>query len=276
MLANSNVRPTVSLERLADSINRIKPAEDAVKKLPEEVKASIPALKPSVHRFHGAKIPLYWFPLPWLSSACADRFGYMSSPVTRALTRLPFNVATQNLLDKLGNLMGDPGRDPNMQSNNPADAGVSTFPRASAYGQFVDHDITLDVLRPSTLRQTRTINNMRSPSLDLTPSTAAAPVSIPSYVSRPGPAVRHQARGGDQHPTGPGGRAATALRAAWSRRRTGTCRASWDAGRRHRRPAQCQNLIIVQLHAMRFHNAVVDMLVAGNFAGDISPQPSGS
>jgi hypothetical protein len=64
-----------------------------VDKLPEDVRQSIPALKPMVRRFHGAKIPLYWFPFPWLSSACADKFGYMSSAAVRAATKLPFNLA---------------------------------------------------------------------------------------------------------------------------------------------------------------------------------------
>ena len=73
------------------------------------------------------------------------------------------------LLGQLGNLMGDPGRDPNISSHNPADPGVSSIPAGFTYfGQFVDHDITLDV--SSTLdadTDATTINNMRSPTLDL-------------------------------------------------------------------------------------------------------------
>ena len=70
-----NAKLTVSLEQLLETVNHIKPAAAPVENLPEDVKASIPTLKPEVRRFHGAKIPLYWFPLPWLSSACADKFG---------------------------------------------------------------------------------------------------------------------------------------------------------------------------------------------------------
>src|SRR5882724_10876783 len=70
-----NLRPTVSLVQLLASANRIKPADIPVERLPEDVKQSIPALKSGIRRFHGVKIPLYWFPFPWLSSACADRFG---------------------------------------------------------------------------------------------------------------------------------------------------------------------------------------------------------
>src|SRR6185503_6957114 len=121
------LRPTVPLEQLLASANRIKPAPEPVEKLPDDVKASLPALKPQIRRFHGVKIPLYWFPFPWLASACADKFGYMSSAATRAATKLPFNVATQGLLGQLGDLMGDAGRDPNISSHNPADPGVSTI-----------------------------------------------------------------------------------------------------------------------------------------------------
>jgi hypothetical protein len=72
-VTESNIRPTVPLEQLLAAVNRIKPADIPVGKLPEDVKESIPALKPGIRRFHGIKIPLYWFPFPWLSSACADK-----------------------------------------------------------------------------------------------------------------------------------------------------------------------------------------------------------
>jgi|ERR1044072_944926 hypothetical protein len=72
-------------------------------------------------------------------------------------------------MNKLGDMMGDPGRDPNVNSNNPGDPGVSSIPAGYTYfGQFVDHDITLDV--SSTIdvaTDANTINNMRSPALDL-------------------------------------------------------------------------------------------------------------
>ena len=109
-----NLKATVPLEQLLASVNRIKPAPVPEGKMPEDIKASVRALKPEARRFHGAKIALSWFPFPWLTSPCADKFGYMSSAATRAATKLPFNVATQALLGQLGNLMGDAGRDPNI------------------------------------------------------------------------------------------------------------------------------------------------------------------
>ncbi len=271
-----NLRPTVPLEQLLTSANRIKPAPVPVEKLPEDVKESVRALKPEVRRFHGAKLSLSWFPFPFLVSACADRFGYMSSAATRTATKLPFNVATQALLGQLGNLMGDPGRDPNISSHNPADAGVSTIPAGFTYfGQFVDHDVTFDV--SSTLdaaTDATTINNMRSPALDLDSVYGRGPGLDPFlYVfpsSGPSTAIKFQV--GTNTPVGPGGPSNTGAPAGM------VAQTNWDVPRISGTntavigdPRNDENLIIVQFqHAMlRFHNAVVDLLLAVAFAGDI-------
>jgi Animal haem peroxidase len=271
-----NLRLTVPLEKLLASVNRIKPAPVPVEKLPEDVKESIPALKPGIRRFHGVKIPLYWFPLPWLSSACADRFGYMSSAAVRAATKLPFNVATQALLGQLGNMMGDPGRDPNPLSHNPADAGVSSIPAGFTYfGQFVDHDITFDV--SSTLdadTDANTINNMRSPSLDLDSVYGRGPGLDPFLYVFPtsGPPTAIKLQRGTNTPIGPGGPSNNGNPSGMVQQ------TNWDVPRILGTntavigdPRNDENLIIVQFqHAMiRFHNAVVDLLLAAAFAGDI-------
>ncbi len=271
-----NLRPTVSLDQLLASANRIKVAEVPVEKLPEDVRESIPAMKPSVRRFHGVKIPLYWFPFPWLSSACADKFGYMSSAATRAATRLPFNVASQALLGQLGNMMGDPGRDPNPASQNPADPGVSIIPAGFTYfGQFVDHDITFDV--SSTLdadTDANTINNMRSPALDLDSVYGQGPGLDPFLYVFPtvGPPTAIKLHRGTNTPVGPGGPSNNGNPGGMVQQ------TNWDVPRMPGTntavigdPRNDENLIIVQFqHAMlRFHNAVVDLLVAVGFAGDI-------
>lgn len=275
-VTDDNLRLTVPLERLLISVNHIKPAEFPVAKFPEDVKESIPALKPGIRRFHGVKIPLYWFPLPWLSSSCADRFGYMSSAATRAATKLPFNVATQALLGQLGNMMGDPGRDPNPNSNNPADPGVSSIPAGFTYfGQFVDHDITFDV--SSTLdadTDANTINNMRSPSLDLDSVYGRGPGLDPFLYVFPtsGPATAIKLHRGTNTPIGQGGPSNNGAPSGMVQQ------TNWDVPRMAGTntaaigdPRNDENLIIVQFqHAMlRFHNAVVDLLLAASFAGDI-------
>ncbi|HEV2864117.1 MAG TPA: heme peroxidase family protein [Pyrinomonadaceae bacterium] len=272
-----SLKLTMPLERLLESINRIKATTAPVDKMPDDIKASLPALKPSFRRFHGIKIPLYWFPLPWLSSACADRFGYMSSPAVRAATKLPFDAATQNLLDKLGSLMGDAGRDPNISSHNPADPGVSTIPAGFTYfGQFVDHDITLDV--SSTLdapTDANTINNMRSPALDLDSVYGRGPGLDPFLYQFPSggmPSTAIKLMVGSNAPVGPGGPSNNGNDSGMVQQ------TNWDVPRIPGTltavigdPRNDENLIVVQFHhaMLRFHNAVVDMLVAANFMGDI-------
>ncbi|HBB89319.1 MAG TPA: hypothetical protein DC047_17070 [Blastocatellia bacterium] len=271
-----DLRPTVTMEQMLDSVNRIKPAPLPIEKLPRDVKESIPALKPTARRFHGVKIPLFWFPFPWLSSPCADHFGYMSSAATRAATKLPFTPANQTLLGNLGNMMGDPGRDPNPTSQNPADPGVSSIPAGFTYfGQFVDHDITLDV--SSTLdaaTDANTINNMRSPSLDLDSVYGRGPGLDPFlYVFPSGPPTTAiKLHRGTNSPQGAGGPSNNGNNTGMHQQ------TNWDVPRIPGTntavigdPRNDENLIIVQFqHAMiRFHNAVVDLLVAASFAGDI-------
>lgn len=271
-----NVIPSVSLERLLASVNRIKPAPLPEEKLPQDVKASVRALKPEARRFHGAKIALYWFPFPRLASPCADMFGYISSAATRTATKLPFNVATQALLGQLGDLMGDPGRDPNILSNNPADPGVSSIPAGFTYfGQFVDHDITLDVSSSiDVATDATTINNMRNPALDLDSVYGDGPGLDPFLYVFPsvGPATAIKFQTGTNSPQGPGGPSNNGTMGGMLAQTT------WDVPRIAGTktavigdPRNDENLIIVQFqHAMlRFHNAVVDLLLAASFSGDI-------
>jgi hypothetical protein len=258
------------------TINRIKPARTPVEKLPEDIRASLFALKPRIKRFHGIKIPLYWFPFPWVTSACADRFGYMSSVSVRAATKLPFNATTQALLGQLGNMMGDPGREPNPTSQDPAKAGVSSVPSGFVYfGQFVDHDITLDV--SSTLDaqvDANTINNMRSPSLDLDSLYGRGPGLDPFLYSFPssGPSTAIKLQLGTNTNVGPGGPSSTGMAGGM------VAQTHFDVPRMSSTntavigdPRNDENLIVVQFHhaMLRLHNAVVDLLLAASFTGDI-------
>ena len=271
-----NLRPTVLLERLLASVNRVKPAHVPAEKLPEEIKASIRALKPEARRFHGVKLALPWFPFPALISSCADRFGYMSSAATRAATKLPFNATTQALLEKLGDLMGDPGRDPNPGSHDPTDAGVSSIPAGFTYfGQFVDHDITFDVSSSlDVATDANTINNMRSPSLDLDSVYGRGPGLDPFLYLFPssGPSTAIKFQTGTNRGTGPGGPSSNGTPGGM------VAQSSFDVPRIPGTntavigdPRNDENLIVVQFHhaMLRLHNAVVDLLLAAAFAGDI-------
>jgi hypothetical protein len=271
-----DVALTVPLNEALRSINRIKPARTPIEKLPEDIRASLPTLKPRLRRFHGIKIPLYWFPFPWIISPCADRFGYMSTAAVRSATKLPFSTTTQALLGQLGNMMGDPGREPNPLSQDPADAGVSSVPSGFVYfGQFVDHDITLDV--SSTLdvaTDANTINNMRNPSLDLDSLYGRGPGLDPFLYSFPssGPPTAIKFQLGTNRNTGPGGPSSTGGPGGM------VAQTDFDVPRMSGTntavigdPRNDENLIVVQFHhaMLRFHNSVVDLLLAASFAGDI-------
>jgi|GEM_PF-343324 len=271
-----NIRPTVTVEKLLATVNRIRPSAAPVENLPEDVKASIPALKPGFRRFHGSKVPLYWFPLPWVSSPCGDRFGYMSSPAVRAATKLPFNAVSQALLGQLGNMMGDVGRDGNVNSQNPADPGVSSIPAGFTYfGQFVDHDITLDVSSSLDAEVHATkINNMRSPALDLDSVYGRGPGLDPFLYRFPntGPSTAIKLQVGTNTPISAGGPSSTNGPGGMAQQ------TDWDVPRILGTqtavigdPRNDENLIVVQFHhaMLRFHNAVVDLLLAADFQGDI-------
>ena len=62
--------------------------------LPQDVRETNRALEGQAHRFHGAKVTLAWFPWRRLASPCADRFGYLTPPLIRSATRLPFDATT--------------------------------------------------------------------------------------------------------------------------------------------------------------------------------------
>jgi len=242
-----------------------------------DVAKTVKALEPPVRRFHGTKVPLHWFPRPLVSSNCADKFGYMFSKAVRNATKLPFNVTIEALLTQLGNLMGDPGRDPGGDSIIPA--GYTYF------GQFVDHDITMDVSSNIDAPQDATmINNMRTPVLDLDSVYGRGPALDPYLyrfpgVGEPPTAVRMQL--GQNRDTGPGGpnnsanAVATPSNFDVPRVLNGTNAAVSEADSTFTAiigdPRNDENLIVSQFHhaMLKFHNQVVDLLVTAAFSGDI-------
>jgi hypothetical protein len=272
-LRDLNVRPTVPVDRLLHSIARIKPeARVPFRKLPEEIRESIAVQKPRTRSFHGAKFSLAYFPWPTIFSPCANKFGYMSSTITRNATKLPFNPAMEALLNQLGDLMGAPGRDV-VESNIPA--GFTYL------GQFVDHDITLDV--SSSLdapTDANTITNMRTPSLDLDSLYGDGPALDPFRYVFPttGDPTAIKFQLGSNLNTGQGGPGGNAGFAGL------TVQQHFDVPRITDPlnptassntaiigdPRNDENLIVVQFHhaMLRFHNAVVDLLVAAGFNGD--------
>ncbi|HTE45431.1 MAG TPA: heme peroxidase family protein [Gemmatimonadaceae bacterium] len=242
-----------------------------------DVAQALKALEPPVRRFHGTKVPLHWFPRRLVDSTCADKFGYLFSASVRNASKLPFNVTTEALLTQLGNLMGDAGRDTAADSIIPA--GYTYF------GQFVDHDITLDV--SSTIdapQDAAKINNMRSPVLDLDNVYGRGPALDPYLFRFPGAgdpptAVRMQI--GQNRNTGAGGphdaAGAVAIPATFDVPRVlnGTNTTVTEADSSFTAiigdPRNDENLIVSQFHhaLLKFHNRVVDLLVTAAFPGDI-------
>jgi hypothetical protein len=243
--------------------------------LSEEKEASIRALKPELKRFHGAKVLLSYFPNSTVTSPCADKYGYLTPASVRTATKLPFTVQIETMLGQLGTFMG---------TTPPAPALESTIPAGYTYfGQFVDHDITFDVsssLDPPETNAT-TINNMRSPSLDLDnlysrgPALSAFIYNFPS--AGPPSAIKFQLGSNAPHgvggPGGPAGFGGMVQQTAFDVPRVvnplnpGLSTNTAIIGD----PRNDENLIVSQFHhaMLRFHNRVVDDLVAIGFPGDI-------
>lgn len=270
-----NIKSNGDLSKILTAVNKINPEGlIPITKLPEDLRKSIPSLKPSTKRFHGIKIPLSWFPFPWIKSPCADKFGYMSTAAVRNATKLPFDLGTQVLLGELGEMMGDPGRETAPDSNIPAGFTYA--------GQFIDHDITFDVSSNiETSTDANSINNMRSPALDLDSLYGRGPALDPFLYSFPstGPATAIRFQLGTNTNVGPGGPGGTAGFGGM------VVQTDFDVPRMHNPlnpgastntaiigdPRNDENLIVVQFHQtmLRFHNAVVDLLVLAGFTGDI-------
>ena len=270
-----NLRPSHDSRKLLAVVNKINPnALMPIEKMPEDIKRSLQVLKPGTRRFHGIKLNLGYFPFPLIKSLCADKFGYISSAAVRASSALPFNVANQVLLGQLGDMMGDVGREPPSDSNIPA--GFTYF------GQFVDHDVTFDV--SSTLNAStdaNTLNNMRTPALDLDSVYGRGPALEPyTYVfpsSGPETAIKFQL--GTNTNTGPGGPGGAAGSGGMR------VQTNFDVPRVQNPlnpasssltaiigdPRNDENLIVTQFHhaMLKFHNQVVDLLVLAGFTGDI-------
>lgn len=224
------------------------------------------ALRPTFKRYHGVKVPIAWFPWWRWRTPCSDKFGYLTPKAVRSATKLPFDAPTQALLQKLGDFMADPSRGAGANSAIPA--GYTYF------GQFVDHDITLDISSTLDAEVDATkINNMRSPSLDLDALYGSGPALDPFLYAFPGsgPPTAIKMLLGTNSITGPGGPGdgggsgpmGTPTTSDLPRASTNTALIG--------DPRNDENLIVSQFHhaMLKFHNQVVDGLVVAGFTGDI-------
>lgn len=269
-ITSLKIKPTVKLEKFTRAVKKINPhAVIPVAKLPADVRASIKLLKSDKKRFHGAKLNLKWFPFPWRTSPCMDKFGYLTSQTVRDSSKLDFNVVTIGLMNQLGDLMGNAGREAGIADSN-IPAGYTYF------GQFVDHDITLDV--SSTIEvstDANAISNMRSPTLDLDNVYGKGPALDPYLYHFPsgGPDTAIKLKLGRNTPVGPGGPSTNGGGPAGMQQQT-----DFDVPRIEGTntavigdPRNDENLIVAQFQMamLRFHNATVDIVTAAGFTGDI-------
>lgn len=266
-IARSGIRPKLSPEVLLETLRKLTPDAEPLSKVSPEILETERALKPQIKRIHGAQVALAWFPGSMLFSPCRDRFGYMTPTAVRANSKMAFTAVNRALMNQLGQLMADPGREISPSSQIPA--GYTYF------GQFVDHDITLDVssdINAST--DATTLNNMRSPHLDLDSVYGRGPAIDPflydfSLVGG-NPTIIKMQLGTNQNngvggPGGSVGFGGMTVRTNWDvPRATGSNTALIGDARND------ENLVIAQFqHAMlRFHNAVIDLLIMGSFNGD--------
>lgn len=220
-----------------------------------------------IKRFHGSKLLLSWLSPGFIRNA-KDHFGYLFSGKRIKDSVLDYSTNVDRVR-RLGAIIGAK-----------ESAGIADSPIPAGYtylGQFIDHDITLDVNSDISQRQDATeIPNMRSPSLDLDAIYGRGPgLDMFLYDSSPtlGRAAgiklllgsnRDQGNGGPQLSTGTFGNPSS-LSNNFDVPRTSSQTAIIGDHRND------ENLIVAQLHHafLKFHNAVVDKLVADGSAGDL-------
>jgi Animal haem peroxidase len=268
-LKTININPTVDIEKFAVALKKINPLSLLpFEKLPIEIQESVKSLSSQTKRFHGAKIALSWFPFPMVFSPCSDKFGYLTSATVRQSSKLDFNIVTIGLMNQLGDMMGNSGRDVGPDSTIPS--GYTYF------GQFVDHDITLDVsssLDAST--DATTINNMRNPSLDLDNVYGRGPALDPFLYEFPatGPSTAIKLKLGSNQNNGKGGPSTSGGGVAGMAIKTDfdVPRVSGTNTAIIGDPRNDENLFVAQFQMamLRFHNAVIDLVATSGFTGDI-------
>lgn len=259
-------RDLFTIEARDKAIEKILSKQKDLPEIDREKLQHARALRPTFKRYHGVKVPIRWFPWWRWRTPCSDKFGYLTPKAVRIATKLPFDAPTQALLQQLGDFMADPSRGAGPNSAIPA--GYTYF------GQFVDHDITLDISSTLDVEVDATkINNMRSPSLDLDSLYGSGPALDPFLYAFPssGPPTAIKLLLGANQNVGPGGPgSAGGSGPMGAPTNSDLPRASTNTALIGD-PRNDENLIVSQFHhtMLKFHNQVVDGLVAASFGGDI-------
>ncbi|GAB4023382.1 heme peroxidase family protein [Spirosoma migulaei] len=106
---------------------------------------------------HGFKRTFFGLSPTFVSASQQDHYGYLFNN----RVRIPFSANNQTLLEKLGKNM--------LEDSSVAEVSDSTIDSGYTYfGQFVDHDITLDIdSKFEEDRDAKTLVNYRTPNLEL-------------------------------------------------------------------------------------------------------------
>lgn len=246
--------------------NAIPKAEVPIKNLPADIKATIKAVSGRKKRFHGAKFPHEWVSGS-ISNGCGQRFGYITSEYVRRASRLDLNPTNINLLNQLGQVMGDPTRPPGGDSNIPS--GYTYF------GQFVDHDITLDVTSSIEIStDADTIPNMRTPALDLDNLYGRGPALDPFLYNIPQDSTAVKFILGNNNTnfgaggpsTNGGGSGGMSVKDQFDLPRMAPTQTAVIGD-----PRNDENLIVSQFHMamLMAHNETIDLVTSAGFTGDV-------
>jgi len=270
VISKFDMKPGVSMEKIEQSIAKIQennpPDPDA--NAGSAAKAAPRFMRGNIKRFHGIKASTAWFPNRLTESSDRNRFGYMTSSYVRNSTKLNFNRTNVALLNQLGDLMGNSGRESSI--------GDSSIPAGYTYfGQFVDHDITFDVSssidKPNNAPD---IDNMRTPQLDLDSLYGEGPALNPFLYDFSNPSFPTAIKfllgtNRDFGPGGPGGDLGAGGMVVNKDFDLPRMSGSFTAAIGD--PRNDENLIVSQFHTcmLKFHNQVVDLLVMAGFPGDI-------
>ncbi len=188
-------------------------------------------------------------------------FGYLFRGLNSTVkASFPDTPALRSSLMLLGKEMKDDG---NTNSENPRITAGYTY-----LGQFIDHDITLDETSDISKRQdARRLQNFRSMRLDLDSVYGQGP-SISPYLYNLSDGFGNKFLLGANKPAGsfPGGGAFDLPRNTQSQAPEGDARNQATALIGD--PRNDENLVVSQLHLafLRFHNAVVDHVIANGTA----------
>ncbi|MBD0352545.1 MAG: hypothetical protein ICV65_15460, partial [Flavisolibacter sp.] len=234
----------------------------------------------AIKRFHGSRALFSWLPLEFFNNN-KDRFGYMFPSLSRpgaSSSVLPYTSENKDRLQRLGDEMGN--KDEATQGLPPVTD--STIPAGYTYlGQFIDHDITLDV--NSNINEEQNANNipnMRSPALDLDAIYGQGPFLNPflyDHTASLGRASGVKLLLGRNQDTGNGGPSLRTGNNNFGNPATIPGGNNFDVQRSSDftaiigDPRNDENLIVSQLHHafIKFHNKVVDHLLSTSFTGDL-------